>query len=227
VGFLKEHNEVQAGNLERVLNHMKRICDDIVVCDCASTDNSVEVAKKYTNHVIQEANDFKRELFIKQKMLEYTLTLNPDWIVWLDADEVFDREGELGGIRKLCLYGTEKGIDGFSFREYNLWKSTKEYRVDELWGKVRKVNLWKNNGHLHFDVQEGLHKPQHPAGLKNIKLAAIKLIHYGFASPEAVEEKYQMYKKWGQSGYFLERLRNEKGLRLKPFSKDWLPPSAV
>lgn len=116
-------------------------------------------------------------------------------------------------------------IDAFLFREYNLWNSTKTYRVDEIWGKVTKVNLWKNNGYLHFDVQEGLHRPQRPRGLKNIKLTSIKLIHYGFASTKAIEEKYQMYKKWGQEGYLLERFKDERSIKLEPFDIDWFPLS--
>ncbi len=225
IGFLKTYNEVASGNLERTLRHMKKFCDDIVVCDCESTDNSLDIIKKYTDHVIVEPNEFKRELFTKQKMLEYTLKLKPDWIVWIDADEVFDRDGESGDIRKLCSYGDENGIDGFLFREYNLWLSTSDYRVDELWGQVRKVNLWKNNGHLHFDLKEGLHRPQYPFGLSRIEPVSTKLIHYGFASPKAIADKYAQYKKWGQAGYLLERQVNNKSVRLRPFNPEWFPVS--
>lgn len=227
IGFLKIHNEVKSGNLLRVLKHMKKFCDDIVVCDCESTDNSVEIAKKFTKHILHESNDFKRELFTKQKMLEYTLKLKPDWIVWLDADEVFDREGELGGIRRLCVYGNKNGIDAFSFKEYNLWKSKEKYRVDELFAKSWRVCLWKNNGFLKFIPREGLHQRSYPFGLRNIKKSNIKVIHYGFSTPELLEEKYQRYKALGQRGFDLERLKNEEGIKLEPFDIDWFPLSAL
>mgnify|MGYP005849262993 CR=1 FL=1 len=225
IGFLKIHNEAKSGNLLRVLKHLKKICDDIVVCDCESTDNSVEIAKKFTSHILHEPNDFKRELFAKQKMLDYVLKLNPDWIVWLDADEVFDREGELGGIRRLCLYGDKNGIDGFSFKEYNLWKDKEKYRIDELFAKGWFVRLWKNNGFLKFKLREGLHNRGYPLGLRNIKRANIKVIHYGFLTPELREEKYQRYKLHGQRGFYLERLKDEKGIKLEPFDIDWFPLS--
>jgi len=48
VGFLKVYNEAKSGNLERVLRHLKTFCSEIVVCDCQSTDNSLEIIKKYT-----------------------------------------------------------------------------------------------------------------------------------------------------------------------------------
>ena len=161
-------------------------------------------------------------------MLDYTLKLNPDWIVWLDADEVFERKGEQGGIRKLCDYGDKNGIDVFSFLEINLWKSDKFYRVDEFWGKGWYVRIWKNNGNLKFDIEEGLHHSQYPLGLKNIKRSDIKVIHFGFSSPELIEEKYQRYKKHDQSGYMkLGRLRDESGIKLKPMDIDWFPISIL
>jgi len=225
VGFLKVYNEVKSGNLERVLRHLEIFCDEIVVCDCQSTDNSLEIIKKYTNHILIEPNDFKNELFVKQKMLDYALKLNPDWIVWLDADEVFDREGELGGIRKLCDYGNKHGIDGFSFQEINLWKSKKFYRVDEFWGKGWYVRLWKNNGKLKFNVLPYLHQQQYPSGLNQIKNSKVKVIHFGFSSPELIKTKHEMYKKFGLSGYPLNRIIDENGIRLKSINIDWFPLS--
>lgn len=225
IGFLKNYNEVKSGNLERVLRHLKTFCDEIVVCDCQSTDGSLEIIKKYTSHILVEPNDFKNELFTKQKMLDYTLKLNPDWIIWLDADEVFDREGELGGIRKLCDYGNKHGIDGFSFQEINLWKSEKFYRVDEFWGKGYYVRLWKNNDKLKFNVSSFLHQRQYPSGLNKVKNAKIRAIHFGFSSPEFIKNKYEVYKKFGLSGYSLNRIINEDGIRLKPMNIDWFPLS--
>ncbi|TRZ50018.1 MAG: glycosyltransferase, partial [Dehalococcoidia bacterium] len=226
VGFLKVYNEAKNGNLERVLKHLKTFCNEIVVCDCQSTDNSLEIIKKYTSHILVEPNDFKNELFTKQKMLEYVLKLNPDWIIWLDADEVFDREGEQGGIRKLCDYGNKNGIDGLSFLEINLWKSNKFYRVDEFWHKAWYVRLWKNNANLKFDLKKGLHHFQYPLGLKNIKQSNIKVIHFGFSSSELIDKKYKYYKDQGQSGYIgLERLHYDRNIELKHISPDWFPLS--
>lgn len=225
VGFLKVYNEAKNGNLERVLKHFKKLCNEIVVCDCQSTDSGLEIIKKYTRHILIEPNDFQNELFTKQKMLDYALKLNPDWIVWLDADEVFDREGEMGGIRNLCAQGNLEGIDGIAFQEINLWKNTKEYRVDELWGKGWYTRLWKNTGSLRFETQRGLHQPQYPRGLNNIKKSNIKVIHYGFSSQELIEEKYQRYKAHGQTGFYLDRFKDDKGLKLQAFDIDWLPLS--
>jgi len=226
VGFLQVHNESENGNLIRVLNHMKKFCDEIVVYDDGSTDDSVEVASRYTKYIIKgKTNDFQNELQHKQQLLNLALSLNPDWIVWLDADEVFDRDGETYGIRTLCNYGNVRGIDGFSFQEFNLWKTTDQYRVDELWHKLWQVRLWKNNGKLEFFQDKGLHHQMYPSGLENVYHSDFKVIHYGFSSEDKLKQKYEMYKKAGQTGRLLDRLVDETGIKLEPFSRDWFPLS--
>jgi len=62
---------------------------------------------------------------------------------------------------------------------------------------------------------------------KKIKPVNVKLIHYGFSSPELIESKYKMYKNLGQSGFALERFIDESGLRIRPFRKEWFPPSIL
>ncbi|MDE1877949.1 MAG: glycosyltransferase [Thaumarchaeota archaeon] len=225
VGFVKCFNEGKTGNLERCLNHLASFCDDIVICDDSSTDNSLEIARRYTNNIIVLPNDFKKELEHKQKLLELALSLNPDWIVSLDPDEIFDREGELNGIRSLCVYGDENGVDSFSFQYYNLWKGENNFRVDELWYKNWQPKLWKNKPHLKFDVKVGLHLRQYPLGLNRDRRTNIKLIHYGFISEDKIEKKYLTYQSLGQTGRALQRIKDEEGIILKSFSRDWYPPS--
>ncbi|MCV0399547.1 MAG: glycosyltransferase [Nitrosarchaeum sp.] len=227
VGFVKCFNEGKTGNLERCLKHLSRFCDDIVFCDDSSTDNSLEIATKYTKHIIVMPDEFKKELYHKQKLLELALSLNPDWIVSLDPDEIFDRDGESGGIRKLCYYGDQHDIDSFSFLYYNLWKDTKNFRTDELWLKNWQPKLWKNTGKLRFDVKEGLHLRQYPLGLKMDRRTDIKILHYGFATEDRVNKKYSNYKSLGQTGWSLERIKDEKTLKLKQFSRDWFPLSTL
>ncbi|MFB5613159.1 MAG: glycosyltransferase [Nitrosarchaeum sp.] len=227
VGFVKCFNEGKTGNLERCLKHLSKFCDDIVFCDDSSTDNSLEIARKYTKNIIVLPDEFKKELEHKQKLLDLALSLNPDWIVFLDPDEVFDREGEDGGIRKLCNYGDKHKIDSFSFLYYNLWKNVDNYRVDELWNKNWQRKLWKNTGNLKFNIRNGLHLSQFPLGLKNERRTSIKLVHYGFASEDKVNKKYLTYQSLGQSGWALERIKDENSLKLKKFEKDWFPLSSL
>lgn len=225
IGFVKAFNEEETGNLERCLKHMKTFCDDIVVCDDSSTDRTIDVARRYTSHIIVLPNNFRRELEHKQRILEKALQLEPDWIVWLDPDETFDRIGEEGGIRQLCSYGSRKGIDSFSFLYYNLWKSNKYYRVDDLWLSNWQIKLWKNTGRLRFRIKAGLHQELSPLGLMNYAKTNIKVIHYGFSSPELIKRKYDTYRTLGQYGRDLERLIDESSLRTEALDSETFPIS--
>lgn len=56
--------------------------DEIVVCDSASTDNTVEIARRYTDKIFQrEFRGYKDKHQFSDSMT------TGDWIFWLDADE--------------------------------------------------------------------------------------------------------------------------------------------
>jgi len=154
--------------------------------------------------------------------LELAISLEPTWILWLDADETVDRFGEDGGIRALCQFGDKEGIDGFLLQWFNLWKNYNEHRVDGHWYDWH-VRLWKNTGNLKFEEKKGLHLDHYPSGLNKFAKSKIKVIHFGVSSPEKVNEKYELYKNHGQEGWMLEKIRNEKGIKLEEFSKEWFP----
>jgi len=179
IAFIQMYNESSKGNLDRCLANCKQWADDIVIYDDASTDDSVEVALKYTKYIIRGVvNDFNKELAHKQQLLDYALTLNPDWIMWMDCDEIVDRAGTNGGLRKLAETGTH---DAYSFHQANLWRSQTYYRVDTLFDKGWFIRLWKVQEGISFFVEPGLHKLLYPKTIKTIAKSDIRIIHYGFS----------------------------------------------
>ena len=68
---------------------------------------------------------------------------------------------------------------------------------------------------------------QYPLGLGRIKKASTRLVHSGFSSAASISKKYDTYRRLGQTGRRLERLRDESRLELRRFPTDWLPPSAL
>jgi glycosyltransferase involved in cell wall biosynthesis len=222
------YNESAHGNLKRCLESMTKYCDEIVLYDDGSTDDSLQVARQFTDLIIEgKQNDFSNELFHKQQLLELALSRNPDWIFWMDADEVLEKKGEQGGIRKLCESAGD--ADSFAFKEVNLWRCHNYYRLDSQYNDGIFCRLWKNNGKLVMNTQKGLHHRQAPMGLSKEGLCDLKVIHYGFASDDNILRKYRTYKSHGQAGWALHRLVDERTLQLAPVDTEWFtqPPAPV
>jgi glycosyltransferase involved in cell wall biosynthesis len=70
-------------NIARCLSSVADIANEIVVVDGGSTDATVQIAKKYTSHIIVTDNPLIFHIN-KQKALD---ACHGDWILQLDADE--------------------------------------------------------------------------------------------------------------------------------------------
>lgn len=219
IGFMQVYNEVEKGNLRRCLESMSKYCDEIVIYDDASTDNSVEVAREFTDLIIEgEVNEWGKEAEHRQQLLELALTRSPDWIFWLDADEVIERRGEQQDLRILCETAE---FDSYAFHEVNLWRTTAFYRLDNLYNDGWYCRLWKNTGELEIENKPGLHQRLVPKGLKNEGQSNLEILHYGFAKDDRIIDKFLTYQSHGQSGWNLWRLVDERSLKVARSNPDW------
>lgn len=220
-GFLQIYNEESKGNLRRCLDSMSSYCDLICVYDDASTDGSADIAAMYdkVKLIRGDSNKFNKEMHHKHQLLEFAKTFNPDWIFWLDADEVVEKRGEDGEIRKLC---EDSRFDSYDFRQVNFWRSERYYRLDEQYNSGVFRRLWRIKEGLDFAVSDGLHQLPYPKNTDPVKTSDLRILHYGFASNDNIIDKYRTYKKYGQIGWELDRLVDEKKLTLAQTKKEWL-----
>jgi glycosyltransferase involved in cell wall biosynthesis len=225
VCIVQIYNELRKGNLERFVKYVTPLVDELVVYDDASTDGSYEYMLDHASHVIRGTrNDFANEISHKQALLEYALKLVPDFILWLDADEVLTRNAETR-LQELCAYCVENGIDGMSLHELNLWRSYSWRRVDNAYDDGWFVRLWRVTRGMSFtQAAPGLHQAHYPPSIQKIERATdVQVIHYGFASERWLAYKYLTYKTHGQSGWALDRLLDETTLKLEKVPPEVFP----
>jgi len=182
--FIQMYNESSKGNLVRCLENVKQWADDIVIYDDGSTDDSVEVASKYTPNIIVGINSFYSELQNKQDLLNYALRFSPDWLMWIDCDEVLDRIATEGGLRRLTESRHYKDIDAFEFHEINLWRGENYARVDTYFDTGWFCRLWRVNPGIHFLIRPGVHHIIHPITIKKVERTYLQVIHYGHSNYE-------------------------------------------
>lgn len=78
----------EEGNIKRCLESVKNIASEIVIVDGSSTDNTVEIAKKYSAKILVKDNP-KMFHINKQKAIDLA---SGEWILQLDADEVVSQK---------------------------------------------------------------------------------------------------------------------------------------
>lgn len=214
-------------NLERFLLSIDKYCDALVMYDDASTDGSVGLLELWRAslplcddsvrlkeiHIIRGTiNEFNAEMSHKVLALDKCKQIGSDWILWLDVDEVIEARGEQGALRELCE-GAKRGAINLFNR--NLWRSDRYYRVDELWNAGLFCRLWRVTDELqYYRPTPGLHQDLVPKNIEGRDTKNLRVIHYGFATDKNILRKYHTYKSHGQKGRALQRLVDEKTIRL-------------
>jgi len=222
VGMVQTYNEMANGNLERCLNSLIQYCNEVVVYNDGSTDDTkdflFDVQRACDLHIINApVNDFQNELANKQRMIDFCKEIKADWILRMDADEVIEPKG-VSEIRVLI----DSDKTGWAFHLVNLWRSEAFYRADKGYNDVIFNRLWRVHPGIHFNVQRGLHLTNYPVGATdNEGFTDLQIIHYGFASDKAIIDKYRMYQKHGQTGAALDRLIDERGLVVRRSKPEW------
>lgn len=226
VAIVQINNELRKGNLERFFSYLPGNVDDIVIYDDASTDGSFEYASKFTQHLIRGTkNNFVNEWQIKRQLVEKALTLKPDFILHVDADEILtDTNGE--NLQRVANWVVDKDLDGALLYEHNLWRSSTWRRMDSDFGNVWFLRFWRVRDTLSYtNRQKGLHQSPAPDQIQKFERQNfVSLLHYGFATEKSIAWKYLLYGKLGQRGENLARfIVEEKYLRVEKVDKALYP----
>lgn len=171
----------EAHNIEAVLQSVS-FADEIMVVDSFSTDNTVELARKYTDTILQREYGYSAS----QKNWAIPQASHP-WILVVDADERVT-EGLKAEIQNILSTPTEKTA---------FWIFRKNYFMGRAvnfsgWRHDRVIRLFKRDAcryqdkHVHADIIT-----QGPVGrLKH------RLEHYTYKNLKSYLAKMDQYTTW-------------------------------
>jgi len=199
----KMYNDLKKGHLERFVQYIKPLVNELVVYDGGSTDGSYEYMLHHTPYVIRgNKKDLADRQKYRQALLNEALKLRPDFILWLDADEVLTSNAA-EKLQGLCAYCVRNQMPGLSWQEIILWRSSTWQRVDGLFGSRWTPRLWR--------VAPGMAIDDTPTTERNTE---IKVLHYGFSTEILL----------AQRGYeILESFIGEEGLQVEKVPPELVP----
>lgn len=178
-GLVIAYNEEK--NIGKCIDALFRICDEVIVIDSLSADNTVKIAEEKGARVISQA--FLGDGPQRIHGLQYCKN---DWILNLDADEILAEDAE-----NFILSGKYKNesFDVFTFRLYNYLGGKKidfaGWYPDKTARFFNKKTASPSKDRVHQKVS-GNHK----AHLK------VHIHHYAWDSFEQFISKKNLYSTW-------------------------------
>lgn len=211
--------------VEKWLENMDKLVDEIVVVDNGSTDGTYEILKKHSKVVAIERTEGFHEG--RDKILAYELTrkCKPDWILWLDVDEVFEDRVTRDKLNKMMK---SRMFTRYFFRRFHFHKDEKH--VEASYDKLLAICtpdrvLWKEQSGGYFrnlKIHNGL-----ICGIKGLyKVSPFRIKHIGNVNKEYLERKTDIYLSIDPERsdmYIKHRDQDVKTLRWYEYDKNPIP----
>lgn len=192
--------------LEQVLHSVYDYIDHAIIIDDASTDNSVDICKSILKEklILIENNNsmFSNETTLRQLQWKKTIETQPDWILFLDADEIFEDRAKV--VIPQLIH--DRDVDAYLFRLYDFWCED-AYREDTLWHAhhIFRPFMIRYQPYYTYTFTE---TAQHCGRMPNNVLALphttsdLRIKHYGWATASDRLEKYNRYMSLDPQGLY-------------------------
>jgi GT2 family glycosyltransferase/lipopolysaccharide biosynthesis regulator YciM len=157
--------------LDKCLHSVADIVDEIIIVDTGSTDNTIEIAKKYHAKILTFTwnEDFSAPRNIALE------NANSEWIMVLDADE----ELKSDSVNDLLKLISKNEADAYTINILNLLEadSFSKYEIFPLTRLFRNKRNFKYEGIIHEQIKPSIIRE---GGV--IKDSDIQILHYGYKS---------------------------------------------
>lgn len=167
-------------NLDRCLNSLKDVCDEIVIIDSFSTDNTQEIAVRYGGTFIQ--NEFSG--FVEQKNFAMEACTH-DWVLSLDADE------ELSDELKKSIQEVKKNGNAEGYIISRLNNYCGKFIHHGAWYPDAKIRFWnRQKGRWQGDKVHEVVEMQKGSSKERLKG---DILHYSYKNEQEHRERIVKY----------------------------------
>jgi radical SAM superfamily enzyme YgiQ (UPF0313 family)/GT2 family glycosyltransferase/acetyltransferase-like isoleucine patch superfamily enzyme/ubiquinone/menaquinone biosynthesis C-methylase UbiE/glycosyltransferase involved in cell wall biosynthesis len=202
IGMLRIKNE--AYWISEVLAKAAPLVDGFVILDDGSTDETPAICKSHPKVLRYEWQDETEtdEVRDKNRLLQWTLENDPDWVIALDGDEVLEDTATQTILNAINVVNPEFTKLGIIF--LYMWDNHDTYRIDGHYQEVRHPRIFRVSGlpvepvDLSFRPSRygaNFHCGSIPTNLPGETLYIdVRVKHYGYFSPKQRASKKSFYK---------------------------------
>jgi len=191
LGLMRIKNEARW--IERCVRSILPLCGRVIIMDDHSSDGTPDICAALPDvDVLHSPFETANEGRDKNWLLEQSASLHPEWIVFIDGDEMLaphvteEVRGFMGRPDLSCL----------SLRVLYLWNDEHTVRMDGVYGDFHRESIFRPNGSRYADRSPGanFHCGNVPLGARyKRKVLSAPLLHFGYMHREDRLRKFEWY----------------------------------
>ncbi|MFA5029397.1 MAG: glycosyltransferase [Patescibacteria group bacterium] len=212
IALMRVKNEIDL--IRESLSRLSELADEIIIVDNGSTDGTERVYGEFPKVIkILETVGFN-EGRDKIMLLSEAKTRHPDWLIFLDADEIFEKNFTRSDLEK---YMSLK-YDRINFRLCHFWLGRRQCR----WGKKYFLYslqplrcMWRNQPSVYF-ADKRIHNGDIQGDFKKVYFSPYRLKHFGLINRERILQKVNLYQSIDDSRNY-DHLNPDRNVFTLPF----------
>lgn len=185
-----------AATIRESLDQTAAFADAIVVLDDGSSDETSSICREHPAVTTYERQDLGfDERRDRNRLLELAADLAPDWVISIDADEIFEMSRERA---QRLMHLEDPHVRVLGFHWYTFWEPSHRYfRSDGIFGGMSGLRMYRfePGQRIAHGTENGLHCgniPQFAEGAA--RYTNVRVRHLGYDSQALREAKYAFYR---------------------------------
>jgi glycosyltransferase involved in cell wall biosynthesis len=158
----------EAEHLQRCLNSIKDFCDEIIVVDTGSTDNTVEIATAFATKVLHK--EWKQDFAASRNFALDAVTA--EWVLYIDADEELVMD-DIVALRQQVADAENVMAFGLRMHTQANWTPYLDYR---MWRHRDDIRFY---GEIHETTMDGIMRVGQETN-RSLEPIDISIMHHGY-----------------------------------------------